>query len=133
MDQILRELEEEEIPEETLPTLHSERYLRTGTVTLDIEQRTAVVAGTDGRASASATLTHSEALLLACFMQHPGVVLSCDKLAKMALGYDVSMSTEETRNIVRPHIYRLRRKLEADSRKPSIIRNVHGRGYFFIA
>jgi DNA-binding response OmpR family regulator len=129
MEQALNQLRGVKATEETAPIDDPEYTLCSGRVALDLEKRRAVVAASDDTDARHAELTGDQAELLAYLMRHPGAVLSCHELAQDALGYDVS--TEEAQNIVRPHIYRLRRKLEADPREPRLIRTVHGRGYFF--
>jgi DNA-binding response OmpR family regulator len=64
-------------------------------------------------------------------MERPDQVISSRELARAALGYDVT--EQEARNIVRPHIFRLRRKLEADPKEPRLVRTVRGRGYFLVS
>jgi DNA-binding response OmpR family regulator len=129
MSQTLDELRGVKELEEPLPTRGPERFLCVGPVTLDLERRIVAVVGGDDIDGSTAELTAAETVLLGYLMRHYGTVLSCHELAQATLGYDVS--EEEARSIVRPHVYRLRRKLEADPREPHLIRTVHGRGYFF--
>jgi DNA-binding response OmpR family regulator len=60
-------------------------------------------------------------------MGRPGRAWSCRELARLALGYDVV--GPEAVEIVRPHISRLRRRLEPDPLQPRLIRTVRGQGY----
>lgn len=106
-----------------------DRFLRVGPITLDREKRLAVVVGTGGTGSRSAELTESEVMVLAYLMQHADIVLSCRELARDALGYDVS--EREARNIVRPHISRLRNKIDPGSAQSCLIRTIPGKGYLF--
>ena len=129
MGQALNELRGVTATEETAPIDHPECTLCCGRITLDMEKRWAVVTASDDTDDSTAELTEDQTKLLAYLMRHPGAVLSCQVLAQDALGYDVNV--EEAQNIVRPHMYRLRRKLKADPREPCLIRTVHGRGYFF--
>jgi len=105
------------------------RFLQRGPVTLDREKCLAVVAGDDDSAGLDAELTTRETALLAHLMQHPDTVYSCRELAWSALGYDVS--EREAQSIVRPHISRLRKKIEPDPAHPRLIHNIRGKGYFF--
>ncbi len=100
--------------------------LQCGSVTLDTEKRLVLVRGGE---LGSAELTSGEASLLAQFMRNPETVLSCRELAREALGYDVT--EREAQEIVRPHISRLRKKIEPDPANPRIIRTVRGKGYLF--
>jgi DNA-binding response OmpR family regulator len=105
-----------------------ERFLQAGPVTLDQERRCAIVMHTTG--DSRVELTASEIALLACLMQRPGVAVSCRELAWAALAYDVS--DEESQNLVRPHIARLRKKIEPEPGHLRLIRTVPGAGYSFI-
>jgi DNA-binding response OmpR family regulator len=112
------------------PSAPAERFLQRGPVTLDIEKRLAIVSLPDGRAL-QAKLTGNEAALLMYLMQSPDTVYPCRDLARAPLGYDVS--EREAEDIVRPHISRLRNKVEADPARPTLIRTIRGRGYLFSA
>ena len=106
-----------------------ERFLQCGPVTLDKEKRLVVVAGADEADSLSAELTVNEGALLAYLLQHLDTVSSCRELARGTLGYDVS--GREAEAIVRPHISRLRKKIEPDPAHPRLIRTIRGKGYLF--
>ena len=105
------------------------RFLHCGPVALDLEKHLVVVRGPDDAGSLNTELTASEAALLAYLMQHPDTVFSCRQLARAALGYDVS--EREAGIIVRPHISRLRNKIEPDPVHPRLIRTIRGKGYLF--
>jgi DNA-binding response OmpR family regulator len=94
---------------------------------LALDRETNVVLVLAGPGERRVALTPSEAGLLALLMDRPGHVWSCRDLARLALGYDVVGS--EAVEIVRPHISRLRQKLEADPLQPRLIRTVRGLGY----
>jgi two-component system alkaline phosphatase synthesis response regulator PhoP len=80
-------------------------------------------------ASLNVELTANEAALLAYLMQHSETVFSCRGLARNVLGYDVD--EREAQDIVRPHISRLRGKIELDPAHPRLIRTIRGEGYLF--
>jgi DNA-binding response OmpR family regulator len=61
---------------------------------------------------------------------NPYRALSNSEIARVALGYE-NLDEIQSRSIVRPHILRLRRKLETDSKKPSFLRTIRGAGYLF--
>jgi DNA-binding response OmpR family regulator len=109
--------------------LSSERFLQAGSVTVDRKKRLAIVAQAGAASSFNARLTICETALLIHLMQHPDVVLSCGELARSALDYNVS--DEEAPSIVRPHICRLRKKIEPDPTRPRLICTAPGRGYVF--
>jgi DNA-binding response OmpR family regulator len=125
MDQTLDALRDSEAAKPRLPSL--ERFLRAGPVTLDCDKRLAVIGEMPAR---SAELTENEVSILAYLMERPDQVISTGELARAALGYDVT--AHEARNIVRPHIFRLRRKIEADPQEPRLICTIRGRGYLFV-
>ena len=106
-----------------------ERFLRVGCVQLDRQKRQVFVEGKGAVACRSAQLTPSETELLAHMMLRPGVICACGELAWAALAYDVDKT--EARSIVRPHICRLRRKIEPDPDSPRLVRTAAGRGYVF--
>jgi DNA-binding response OmpR family regulator len=117
-----------EIEQETpVAREQQERFLRCGPITLDQEKRLVVVTEGGDTGSFNAELTVNEALLLAHLMRHPDVVLSCRELAGDSLGYDVT--EREAQDIIRPHISRLRSKIEPDQAHPHLIRTVRGKGY----
>jgi DNA-binding response OmpR family regulator len=105
----------------------SERFLQHGAITLDRQRRLVAVAMTGDAGGHGAELTEAETALLACLMQSPDTPLPCRELARDALGYNVE--DLEAEDIVRPHISRLRRKLDPDRSHPSLIRTVRGKGY----
>jgi DNA-binding response OmpR family regulator len=97
----------------------SERFLEIGVVTLDRLRRKATVTGLGTLGDISAELTATETALLIHFMDHPGIGLSCAELAQVALGYH--MGDREASAILRPHISRLRGKIEPDPSHPRLI------------
>jgi DNA-binding response OmpR family regulator len=107
----------------------SEQFMEVGIVTLDRKRQMAIVAGGDDVDGFSVKLTGSETALLACLMQRPGSAISCRELAWDALDYDVS--DEEASAIIRPHISRLRKKIESDPNQPRLILTIRGKCYLF--
>jgi DNA-binding response OmpR family regulator len=125
MDQTLDALRESEAPAPRAEML--ERFVTCGGITLDAEERLVVVREQDSAHSHTTQLTENETALLAYLMSRPAQVLSTRELARGALGYD--LSDQEADSIVRPHIFRLRRKLEPEPGARKLIRTVRGRGY----
>lgn len=76
-------------------------------------------------------LTKGETAVLANLMSYPDRPLSCQELVYSAWG-DI-VDAEEAQNIIRPHIFRLRRKLETTPKRPCIICTVRRRGYCFVS
>ena len=116
---------EKPIPQPRNATLPMERYLHAGPVSLDRDSRQATLRWA-GKVH-NAALTASEESILALLMSGPGDVYSSRRIAREALNYD--LTENEAKSIVHPHIVRLRRKIEQNSRHPGLIRTVRGKGY----
>jgi two-component system KDP operon response regulator KdpE len=106
--------------------LAQDRFLQAGPLMLDQETRQFTVTPDPVTEARCARLTKSEAEVVAHLMRYAGVVVSCRDLAR-ALGYDVD--EEEARAVVRPHISRVRKKIELDSSTPQVIQTVPRQGY----
>jgi DNA-binding response OmpR family regulator len=113
------------------PNPAPERFLQVGSVILDRKQCRVIVPPADAGEGVGIKLTASEASLLDYLMQRPGVAVSCAVLAQAALGYDVN--DKEAPSIVRPHVCRLRKKIEPDPTRPRFVLTVPGRRYLFHA
>ncbi|MEK7727183.1 MAG: response regulator transcription factor [candidate division KSB1 bacterium] len=72
-------------------------------------------------------LTNREYRLLEHFLQHPGELLSREKLLQEIWGYEVYFNTRTVDN----HILRLRKHIEPDPENPRYIKTVRGAGYLF--
>jgi two-component system alkaline phosphatase synthesis response regulator PhoP len=72
-------------------------------------------------------LTNREFRLLEYFIQHPGELLTRDRLLNEIWGYDVYPTTRTVDN----HILRLRKHIEPDPENPQYIKTVRGAGYLF--
>lgn len=103
----------------------SRRFRRVGSLTLDSEKRMVTVDDDEPR---QAELTEGETGVLMALMEQADEVLSCEELAQAAMGYEPDPA--DAKSLVRPYIFRLRRKIESCPEKPSLIRTVRGRGYF---
>ncbi len=101
--------------------LDSER-LRFDRWVLDTGQRELI--GEDGIAM---PLSTAEFLLLSVFIQHPKMVLSRDQLLDLTRGRSATVFDRSIDN----QVSRLRRKIEADPKKPALIKTVWGGGYSF--
>jgi two-component system alkaline phosphatase synthesis response regulator PhoP len=85
-----------------------------------------------GRCEASAgdrsiPLTPTEFRILACLARSPGIVISGHDLAEEAL--DLRLAEQEAMELLKVHVYRLRRKLANSGIEPRLLRNVRGFGY----
>lgn len=77
----------------------------------------------------SRDLTERELILIRCFHDHPGEVLSRDFLLNAGWGIDY-LGTTRTLD---QHIAKLRKKIETDPAHPQLITTVHGVGYRYNA
>lgn len=73
------------------------------------------------------SLTPTEFDLLLYLAAHRGRVVPCYELVREVRGYSVDEA--EAREVIRPHISNLRRKLEKAGQDPDLIVNVRGIGY----
>ena len=108
------------------PPVSSDRFLHVGPLALDRAKRLVVVQGDPSR---TVELSEGEVAVLATLMENVNQVFSCSELAHAAMGHD--LDKQEAQSVVRPHIFRLRRRIEASPEQPRLIRTVRGRGYFF--
>lgn len=75
----------------------------------------------------SLSLTPTEFDLLLYLAAHRGRVVPCYELVREVRGYTVEET--EAREVIRPHVSNLRRKLERAGQDPDLIVNVRGVGY----
>ena len=93
--------------------------LRIGELEIYHEHRRVLMAGREVR------LNHGEYAMLYCMASAPGQVFSKAQLYAAAWGEEYLHGTTSVENI----IWRLRKKLEPDPRKPIYIKTVIGAGY----
>jgi DNA-binding response OmpR family regulator len=91
---------------------------------IDVQQHTISL---HGRA---VDVTRSEFAILLELLRMPGAVVACLRLAR-AINTAVD-DEEEARQLIRPHIARLRRKLETDPQQPIHLVSVRGVGYRWV-
>lgn len=92
-----------------------------GPIFMDVHQH---LVRMDGR---PVDLTPTEFTVLLELIRQPGVVVPCTKLVSAT--QNISLDEEESRQMMRPHIVRLRRKIEPDPQNPTYIQSVRGIGY----
>jgi two-component system alkaline phosphatase synthesis response regulator PhoP len=97
----------------------AQETLSAGPLSLDIARHTVAVDDTE------VSVTPSEFEILRTLMSAPGRVFSREQLLESAQG----MAYEGYERTVDTHIKNLRRKIEADPRRPEYILTVHGVGY----
>ena len=79
------------------------------------------------KAGREVVLTRKEFELLHYLVEHPGEILTRDRLLNEVWGYERFPTTRT----VDTHVLRLRQKFEADPERPVHILTVHGQGYRF--
>jgi DNA-binding response OmpR family regulator len=94
-----------------------------GTVRVHLRARQAFKGGQEVR------LTRKEFDLLRYLVEHPGEVITRDRLLDEVWGYERFPTTRT----VDTHILRLRQKFEDDPERPTHILTAHGQGYRFVA
>ncbi len=72
-------------------------------------------------------LTPTEFDLLLYLAAHRGRVVPCSELVREVRGYTIE--EDEAREVIRPHVSNLRRKLKGAGQDPNILVNVRGIGY----
>jgi two-component system, OmpR family, response regulator len=99
------------------------RIISFGRVKLDLEKHCLI-----DESGACEELTAMEFDLLSAFARHPNRVLSRDRLLYLAHSRDI----EPLGRSIDIRVTRLRKKIEADSARPQVIKTVRGEGYMFI-
>jgi two-component system, OmpR family, response regulator len=82
-----------------------------------------------GEDEVAVPLSTGEFLLLSAFIQRPGLVLTRDQLLDLTRGREAAMFDRSIDN----QVSRLRKKIEADPRRPQLIKTHWGGGYSFTA
>lgn len=99
-------------------------------IVFDPQQRRLTVLETAGTRMRMVELTPVQATIFAYLLTQPQKVVSSNEIAAKALGY-TDLSEVEAERIIRPHILRLRRKIEENPENPQFIRSIRGKGYCF--
>lgn len=100
--------------------------LKTGDLIIDLDRHIVTVKGQPVH------LTPTEFDLLACLANNVDFVVSCQELVKQVHKYHCD-DESEAREIIRPHIKNLRRKIEPDPTHFTYIVNVRGVGYKLVS
>lgn len=125
MERAIKELSTGELavaatePEPSSPS----RFLRSSDIVVDLQRQIVLVR------DEPVNLTPTELRLLTTLMQRPDEVMSAHELVQEVQGYECD--EREARAIIRVHIRRLRKKIEANPSDPRYIVNVRGVGYMF--
>ncbi len=99
----------------------AEQVYTVGPLFLDVQQHVVRMHGQ------LVDLTPTEFALLLELIRQPGVVVPCTQLV-YAIQH-ILLDEDEARQMMRPHIVRLRRKIEPDAQSPIYIQSVRGVGY----
>lgn len=97
------------------------RVYSSGPLVMDVQQHIVRMHGQ------TVDLTPTEFAILLELIRQPGVVVPCTRLVQAI--QNVSIDEDEARQVMRPHIVRLRRKIESDPQRPVYIQSVRGVGY----
>ena len=100
--------------------------LQTGDLIIDLDRHIVTVKGQPVH------LTPTEFELLACLADSVDFVVSCQELVKQVHKYHCD-DESEAREIIRPHIKNLRRKIEPDPDSFTYVINVRGVGYKLVS
>ena len=94
---------------------------RSGPLSLDVQYHTVLMH------QQPVEVTPSEFAILVELLRQPGAVVPCMRLTE---AINTAVDDEEAaRQLIRPHIVRLRRKLERDPQQPCYLLSVRGLGY----
>ena len=102
---------------------NKDRFLRSGPLIIDRHHRTAVLGDTQLH------LTTSELDILTCLVQASPTPLSPRELVRCALGYEAS--SLEASELIKWHIHRLRKKIEANPKRPVYLKTIRNAGYLW--
>lgn len=132
MEETLQALQSQDrvIPVPNIPIYPTSRVQNK--VSLDLQQRKLLLHCNENKEMQAIELTSDQANIVAYMIRYMGKALSNQEIASAALSYH-DLSEKEAERIVRPHILRLRRKIEQDPCHPSLIQTVRGVGYTFSA
>ena len=100
--------------------------LKIGDLVIDLDRHIVTVKGQPVH------LTPTEFELLACLANNVDFVVSCQELVRQVHKYQCD-DESEAREIIRPHIKNLRRKIEPDPTHYTYIINVRGVGYKLVS
>jgi DNA-binding response OmpR family regulator len=119
IEQALRNLKGRDGPE--VSPSAQDRFFQIGGLVVDRRRHRVLV---DDR---PVELTPTEYEILIYMMQHPDRIVSGREIVYHLRGYEIK--EQEARDFLSSHLYRLRRKIEADPANPRYVVSIRGRGY----
>jgi DNA-binding response OmpR family regulator len=99
-------------------------------ILLELQEQRVILVDEETKKKKIIELTTQQSSILQYLANAAGKVCSCRQIAQCALNYPL-MTEAEGRSLIRPHILRLRQKIERDISHPKYIQTVRGRGYRF--
>jgi|HigsolmetaAR202D_1030399.scaffolds.fasta_scaffold00044_52 Response regulators consisting of a CheY-like receiver domain and a winged-helix DNA-binding domain len=110
-----------DLASKSTPSRTPSHIFQAGPLRIDTQQHTVMMHGRP------IEVTPSEFLILQELLSQKGAVVPCSQLVKVL--HSSIDDEEEARQIIRPHIVRLRRKLEPDTPRPCYLLSIRGVGY----
>lgn len=107
------------------PSQPADSWITVGELSISPWRQTAQLGGQ------ALSLTPTEFRVLVCLAQSAGQVQSYQQIIRCAQGYETG--TLEAAELVKPHIYHLRQKIEPEPSSPRYILTVRGTGYMLAA
>ncbi len=84
----------------------------------------------DTDATSLSRLSQIESAIMSCLSEHTGLPLSARSIVHEVMGRD--MDEDKAASLIRPHISRLRSKVEPTPQMPQRLLTVRGKGYMFV-
>jgi DNA-binding response OmpR family regulator len=125
----LKILKSQNLDENNIRLTTTSGMVQTG-IMLELQEQRVILVDDETQKEKIIELTTQQSSILQYLVNAGGKVCSCRQIAQGALNYPL-MTEGEGRNLIRPHILRLRQKIEGDISHPKYIQTVRGRGYRF--